>query len=226
MPPRAQAGAVSSFDRFTQWLQKLNTGGYFDAYGRRAHSEEWCDRLHALHNGVVDTWPMLWGVLSKTQMKALSVKYMDRFPFLDRTRQLPSAPFIEAMLLADEAQVALRSGDTPTATCARCAERVARIALLETQLRQLDQPPLPDVPSSEALLDLLWMLYNRNFMHGVGTTPRDVVRAKVLGHAADALQLDLWPQRDLWNRFVAERLLDDSQRDRKFINCCLRMEKP
>ena len=71
----------------------------------------------------------------------------------------------------------------------------------------------------------MWILYNRTFLHGVGTTPRDVVRTAVLNCVAQHLKLDLRSQRDLWNRFVAERLIDEAQKDHKFINCCLRLQE-
>jgi len=224
MPSHTRKNTPPSFGRFTDWLQRLNAGGYFAAYGSRGATTDWADRLQALHTDVVEAWPMLWGVLSQTQIKSASQTYLDRFPFLDRTRKLPSGPFVEAMLLADEAQVALKSDKVPALTCAECVVRQARIALLETQLQQSKMEPLPFVSREEDLLETMWLLYNRVFMHGVGCTPRDVVRAAVLESVARNVRIDLHKQPDIWKRFVNERLLDEAQHDRKFINCCHRIE--
>lgn len=221
----ARVKTAEAYGKFTTWLKLLNTKGYFGAYGS-GDSAEWAAKLQPLHTEVVSSWPMLWGVIPKSVINEVVEQYTDRFPFIDTGRTLRSTPFIQAMLLADEAQVALRGTANANhgVMCPTCLQLRARIATLEQELRSVGKEVPPVVPDEETLLNWMWQLYEQHFLHGVGMTPRDVVRDKMIDLMATEMHLDISKQHAIFNSFVCERLLDDKQRDAKFIHCCPRLQ--
>lgn len=223
-PSRPPTVAQATFTTLCEWLKRLNRSGYFAHYSTRSAEGggAWAPALSELHTAVVPQWPMLHGCLARSAISRARDVYVDKFPFLDQKRTLPSAGFLDAMILADEAQVALRSG-AEAPTCPRCASWLLRVRLLEARLREATGVLPTQVPDGDAgLLVLMKSIYDDCFLHGCGVTPREQVRRTLNAAVAQELQLDVTKQKDLWHRFVAEELLDPAQRDSKFINCCPR----
>lgn len=204
-----------------QWLKLLNKQGWFEYYATRcsASNNLWASHLRSAHTEVLSHWPTLHGRLAKSVIGRAVEAYIDKFPFLDKSQSLPSSAFLHAMTLVDEAQVALKIG-AAAPICPQCVQLQMRLRLMERQNKDSAATTLPD--GDEGLLLLMKQIYDDLFLHGCGCTPREFVRRKMIDAVASEINLDLTQQRDLWQRFLSEQLIDAAQRDSKFIHCCPR----
>lgn len=202
------------YSTFLQWLRRLSRwreGALLSAYAKRHETHAWRVQLCELHAKRVDAWPPLWGCVRKSVIPQCVAYYLDEHPFV--SGELPAEAFVNAVVLADARQVALRGGDEEASMvcCPMCYIHTAEVAVLRKRLGDAlgERLPLAAVDSEEVMVQYLVDTFHELYMMGVGVTPRKAVRRAITAAVAADLGVDISDQTHLYDRLL--EIIDVSQ---------------
>ena len=194
------------YETFVQWLRR--TSKYLQDF---RDESRWYTLLNRLHTTVEEGFPQLWGRVPRSKIDACVTKYCDMTPFI--IDNLPSKQFVDAMVLADSAQIRLRGASSThqSCICNECVEKQSRIIVLENRLAEHGhcRTEMLQIRGDAALVEAMGVLYHKAFMHGAGLTPRYEVKTVMISAVAEHLKLDIKGQSKLWHQFC-ETVLNDN----------------
>lgn len=163
-------------------------------------SESWYLSVEELGKNRIEDWIFCRGSLSDVEIANARTRYLSQYVFVAGDKC--SQSFVDALLLAEHAQISMRINASSHVSCSRCVEN-------ERQIRQLSAAlSAREIKSSEDVeLAALVSVFQRYYMLGEGyAMKRIAVRKKletiIRREICDAQRI--LPHGKVWHRFLSE----------------------